>query len=401
MLYTKETFILMTSTERREGRYQRRRAKREEKAKKRSKSFDEVYTFESLYKSGLKCCRRVGWKASTQKYHDDIILQTGRTLRALREGKYKSKGFVEFTICDRGKPRDIKAVHIEERAAQKTTNEYEILPIFRPTLIYDCSASIKGKGTDFQLDRVSLFLRRAYRRWGTDFWVVNSDFRKYFENAEHKPIIDAYTKKMSDARMVKQAKYFVDCNGEKGFGLGAELSQSDAAILASPIDHFAKDQRRVKEYCRYNDDWLAFCKTKAEAKDLIEGVRRIAERLGIILHPNKTKVTHIKHGFKFLKVEFTLTKTGKVFRKMPKQSFYTMRRRLRKFKEWIVNGRQVTRNGKTKDVRFTLFDAKQSYMSWRGHILRGNSFKVVRKADKYFMKLFGIHPKQKVRVLCI
>lgn len=52
----------MTSEERREARYQRRKAKRDEARLRRSKEcgdFDEVFSFRHLYLSGKKCCKGV------------------------------------------------------------------------------------------------------------------------------------------------------------------------------------------------------------------------------------------------------------------------------------------------------------------------------------------------------
>ena len=55
----------MTSEERKEGRYQRRCARREAKRRARSEacgSFEQVFSYENLYKAGLACCKGVRWK---------------------------------------------------------------------------------------------------------------------------------------------------------------------------------------------------------------------------------------------------------------------------------------------------------------------------------------------------
>ena len=55
----------MTSAERREGRYQRRRAKREENKRKRAEqlgTFDKVFSYGNLYNAASKICRNVRWK---------------------------------------------------------------------------------------------------------------------------------------------------------------------------------------------------------------------------------------------------------------------------------------------------------------------------------------------------
>ena len=69
----------MTSEGRREARYQRRKAKRDEARLKRSMAcgdFEEVFSFRHLYLSGKKCCKGVYWKNSTQRYIGNIIPNT-------------------------------------------------------------------------------------------------------------------------------------------------------------------------------------------------------------------------------------------------------------------------------------------------------------------------------------
>ena len=58
----------MTGEERKEVRYKRRKERREVKKKKKLLSFNELFSYENLYKSYIRCRRNVGWKASTQKY---------------------------------------------------------------------------------------------------------------------------------------------------------------------------------------------------------------------------------------------------------------------------------------------------------------------------------------------
>lgn len=102
----------MTSQERHQARYLRRKAKREAKRAERMRefdNFDKVFSFEHLWKAYRKCVCGVGWKASTQKYRNTPISNIAYTYLRLKGGTYKSKGFYSFTIIERGKVRHIKA----------------------------------------------------------------------------------------------------------------------------------------------------------------------------------------------------------------------------------------------------------------------------------------------------
>lgn len=102
----------MNSAERREARYQRRKAARMKKkaaALREYGDFETVFSFERLYESYRASVRGVGWKASTQRYKAASLANVTKTHEELIAGRYRSKGFYEFDIVERGKPRHIRA----------------------------------------------------------------------------------------------------------------------------------------------------------------------------------------------------------------------------------------------------------------------------------------------------
>lgn len=159
----------MTSLERHEARYQRRRAARLERERERAAlcgGYEEIFSYGNLYDGGEKCCNGTRWKPSTQRYEATLPTSTEKTHAELMAGKYRGRGFVEFGLMERGHYRWIKSVHITERAVQKVMNDKVLRPLFGPSLIYDNGACQKGKGTDFQLDRLEAKLHRPFASMG-------------------------------------------------------------------------------------------------------------------------------------------------------------------------------------------------------------------------------------------
>lgn len=80
----------MTSEERKEARFQRRKAARAEKKAAccgQSDNFDWVFSYEHLYHSYKMCRRNVGWKASVQKYITNAPHQCVPDLATVASGK--------------------------------------------------------------------------------------------------------------------------------------------------------------------------------------------------------------------------------------------------------------------------------------------------------------------------
>jgi hypothetical protein len=69
-------------------------------------------------------------------------------------------------------------------------------------------------------------------------------------------------------------------------------------ILLTPFDQ----EMRSKGFqlTRFADDWVITCHSEAEAHAAIAAALRILKELGVELHPQKTRVVHVQHGFEFL-----------------------------------------------------------------------------------------------------
>jgi hypothetical protein len=59
-------------------------------------------------------------------------------------------------------------------------------------------------------------------------------------------------------------------------------------------------RRKGYQVTRYADDWVITCKSAAEARAAIVAAQRILEQLGVVLHPQKTRIVHVRQGFEFL-----------------------------------------------------------------------------------------------------
>lgn len=369
----------MTSEQRREARYQRRKLKRDLKRQRRAYAcggLKEVFTFKTLYKTAKKAYKGVNWKSSTQLYKSLSVSELWDSKEKLLSGKYRSKGFVEFDILERGKKRHIRSVHISERVIQKCLCDFVLTPCFTPALIYDNGASTPGKGIHFALNRLTCHLQRYYRKYGTDGYALLFDFSKYFDTASHEPVFKEIDKRISDEKVRKQIKYFINQFGDYGLGLGSQISQLSALILPNNLDHLIKEQLHIRGYARYMDDGYLLHPSKEYLEYCLQIISEECEKLGIILNKKKTRIVPIKRGFRFLKVKFTLTDTGKVLRKIDRKTVIRMSRKLKTFQRWH------------KEEKMSIDDIWASYQSWRGYVKHCDCWHVIRRMDARYKELF-------------
>lgn len=369
----------MTSEERREARYRRRIAKRAAKKAAACSSFDdfdEVFSYEHLYRSYQKCRRNVAWKASVQKYITQAPLMVQQTYERLQQGKWKSSGFYEFDINERGKLRHIKSVTIGERVVQRCLCDYALVPMLGRTFVYDNAASLQYKGYHFAIRRLCQHLREHYRKHGTEGYVLLFDFRKFFDNVSHRVCKDILREEFTDERIIAITEHFMDMFGERGLGLGSQISQTFALASANRLDHYVKDVCGIRGYGRYMDDGYIIHESKERLQEILEGIRQICAELEITLNEKKTQIIKISHGFTYLKARIYLTDTGKVLRKIPKVSVTRERRKLKKFVPLYEAGKMAYQ------------DIYTSWQSWRAYARNFSAWRTIQSIGKLYDDLF-------------
>ena len=161
--------------------------------------------------------------------------------------------------------------------------------------------------------------------------------------------------------------------GDKGIGLGSQVSQLIALAVLDDMDHFIKERLRVKHYIRYMDDfvlihpnreYLRFCRTVIEAK---------LNALGLTLN-RKTRIYPLKQGVKLLKWRFVIKPSGKILRKMDKKKQGRQRRKLRKIFAKEYAG--IYPKG----------SAKVSFISYLANASRGNTYYERQRMTEFYNK---------------
>ena len=372
--------IIMTSEDRREARYQRRKAKRELRRKELNAlygDFNKAISFEELVKAFYECRNGVNWKLSVQKYGAKLYENVLHTRANLSAGKYKQRPFVEFDINERGKMRHIRSVYISDRVIQKSLCKNCLVPMLSNSFIYDNGASIKNKGTLFAIDRLTEQLRRHYRKYGREGYIILGDFKSFFDSLNHQLIYENIYKSFDDKRILELLKRMLEPFGDMGLGLGSQVCQILAVGYPDKLDHTVTCKYGLA-YGRYMDDFYIICRTKEEAKYILDIVKNICNELKLTLSSSKTLIVKLTHGFIFLKTKFNITSKGKILKRLTRTNIVRMRRKLKRFKNLLDKG------------ILTLDNIKVSYISWKGYALKKNSYTTVKNMDNLFKELFAV-----------
>lgn len=363
---------------RKEMRYRRREIRRNRwrEELKECDDYEKVFCYRNLYRAYKKSRKNVSWKCSVQKFIVNAPLLVYRLYKTLIAGRFKSSGFCEFYLYERGKVRYIRSVVMKERVVQRCLCDNALVPVLTRSFIYDNGACLTGKGYSFQNRRLDRHLNRHIRKHGNSGYALLYDFSKFFDRISHKLVKGIVDRAFRDKRIVKLTYHFIDAFGNIGLGLGSQISQVLALASANRLDHEIKETLRMRSYGRYNDDGYIYHESKERLFECMEHIKKVCDDLEITLNVKKTQIVKLTRGFSWLKVHHIITDTGRHVKKIYKKSIVRQRRKFKKFKDRVDKGLML------------MSDVNAARASWFGYAGNFDSWHAQQNMKAHLNRLF-------------
>ena len=382
---------------------------------------EELWNIENYLEAFKKIKKASGWKTNTKNYETELVKNLHSLINSIKDNKYYPSVPTYFKYNERGKIRVIESYCINDRLVMDVLCNKILLPRIRKYLIYDNSASLKGRGTKHFQNRLKLkykqFLKENNSELENPGYVLVGDYRKYFDNLGHQQFLDSLKRFKIDDQTLDFVKMLlrghrIELNGLskqeieelktatfdsvdfmlkhperyktrqrylskedvsnfrkkiddlddshylcKSMGIGGQLAQLAGVIGAYRIDNYCKIVKGLKYYGRYMDDFYIFGKTKEELQIVLDGIKRECSNLGLFLNEKKTQIVKLTRGFTILKRQYKLKDNNKIYIIPSKDRFVRERRKIKKFRI------------KLEQNKMTADDIAMSFASWRGNII--------------------------------
>lgn len=353
------------------------------------------YDANKIYEAGTKAIQGAPFKYQSQLFEMNHLIETAQILKDLKEWKYKPVAGKKFTINERGKIRHITSNNMVDKTINHLLCDNVLSPAISPYLIYDNGASQKNRGVAFHRKRFETHLHQYYRKYkSNEGYILLIDFSGYYASIPHDLCLKKlqYFLRKANPEEAKITMWIlknlfdvfnIDNKNGKGVDIGSQPSQNIGISYPSQIDNYIKIVRGCKYYGRYTDDSYIIHQDKEFLKQLLKEIKIISSKLGLIVNDRKTRIVKLSQQFKVLQINYSLTPTGRIIKKISTKTVTRERRKLKAYKRLLDKG------------RITYTDIENIFKSWMSSNYKIMSKMQISNMYQLYYDLFGRRVKWK------
>ncbi len=338
----------------------------------------DIFNADALYDAYLRAKKESDWKPQVQRYEMNYLFELAHTQNELMDRTYSYLPSIRFVISERGKTRVINGEQMRDRVVKHSLCDEVLNPGIRKYLIYDNGASLKGKGISFTRKRLLTHLQKYYRQYGNEGYILLIDYSKYYDNIRHDVLMSQFRKYIHDPTALwllemtldmskVDVSYMTDeeysgcmerqfnsleyenhkdsykLNGtkymRKHLNIGDQVAQVAGILYPTPIDNYIKIVRGVKYYARYMDDSYVIHQDREFLEQLLQEIIVRAKEIGITVNEKKTHIAKLSDYWRFLQIQYSLTSTGRIVKKINPKRLTCMRRKMKKL-VWVMSEKE-------------------------------------------------------------
>ena len=293
--------------------------------KRKGNLYKDICNIDNIKKCFEEVCKNTNNKSKVNRFKEYKAIYIYRIYNILINKKYVVGPMNEFTIYE-PKERKIISQGMLDKTINHLVSRFILYPALVPCLLDVNIASRPKMGTKKGIELVKKFHNTMKVKYGK-YYVLKCDISKYFASIDKEILKRKVEKKIKDKDALKIVFDIIDAEKE-GLSIGLMTSQVFAIFYLNDMDHFIKEELKIKCYLRYQDDFLLFHESKRYLQECFKKVEEFLKKEKLILN-RKSRIFSSNDNFIFL----GRNKFGKY------SKYRNMNRRIKKKKYSYYTGR--------------------------------------------------------------
>lgn len=235
-------------------------------------------------------------KGKVNKFKEYKCIYVSKIYNTLKNQKYKVGPYNIFTIYE-PKKRRIVSQNMFDKTVNHLVARHILMPALIPCLIEQNVASRKNMGTKKGIEYLRRYQDICECKY-SEYYILKCDISSFFASINQEILKEKLKKKIKDKDAIKIVFDIIDSE-KNGIGIGNMTSQILAIFYLNDMDHFIKEDLKIKYYVRYQDDFILLHKSKEYLKECLEKLRDFLKKEKLVLN-QKTRIYKNTNNFIFL-----------------------------------------------------------------------------------------------------